>query len=49
MQVVDSSKPIAQPQEPKSQKSTAEPTLAEIEENLKKKRQRESTSKRKQT
>lgn len=49
VQVVDSSKPIAQPQEPKSQKSTAEPTLAEIEENLKKKRQRESTSKRKQT
>lgn len=49
VQVVDSSKPIAQPPEPKSQKSTAEPTLAEIEENLKKKRQRESTSKRKQT
>lgn len=49
VQVVDSSKPIAQPQEPKSQKSTDEPTLAEIEENLKKKRQRESTSKRKQT
>jgi two-component sensor kinase, probably involved in phosphate sensing len=49
VQVVDSSKPIAQPQEPKSQKSTAEPTLAEIEENLKKKRQRESTSKHKQT
>lgn len=49
VQVVDSSKPIAQPQEPKSQKSTTEPTLAEIEENLKKKRQRESTSKRKQT
>ena len=49
VQVVDSSKPITQPPEPKSQKSTAEPTLAEIEENLKKKRQRESTSKRKQT
>lgn len=49
VQVVDSSKPIAQPPEPKSQKSTTEPTLAEIEENLKKKRQRESTSKRKQT
>ncbi len=49
VQVVDSSKPIAQPPEPKSQKSTTEPTLAEIEENLKKKRQRESTSKCKQT
>lgn len=49
VQVVDSSEPITQPPEPKSQKSTAEPTLAEIEENLKKKRQRESTSKRKQT
>ena len=49
VQVVDSSKPIAQPPESKSQKSTAEPTLAEIEENLKKKRQRESTPKRKQT
>jgi len=49
VQVVDSSEPITQPPEPKSQKSTAEPTLAEIEENLKKKRQRESTSKRRQT
>lgn len=49
VQVVDSSKPIVQPPEPKPQKSTAEPTLAEIEENLKKKRQRESTPKRKQT